>query len=264
MAMFWPIVLALLGAAMGSFQALLGERLLRGAGWRGILLGRSRCDHCDAVLSPRDLVPLVSFPLLRGRCRSCHAAIPAQLWHAEIAGAVLGLVAALVVPDPLRALLLSFWLWALLGLVLTDLQAMRLPDPMVICATALGLALLLAGDGTGWPTLPERLTQAALGAAAGGLSFWAIRFGYGLWSGREGMGLGDVKLITALGLVLGIVHLPQTVLIAALATLALVALRATRQGQTLERHRAAPFGAALALAAGLITLYERAILAPAL
>ncbi|MCB1396377.1 MAG: prepilin peptidase, partial [Rhodobacteraceae bacterium] len=134
----------LAGAAAGSFMALVAERLLRG---EPIALTRSRCRSCGTVLRARDLVPLLSWPLLRGRCANCGARIPAILWQAEIAGAAMGVAAALAAPDPARALLLACWMWALLGLALADLRRFRVPDLAVAAALLLGMALVLGGDG---------------------------------------------------------------------------------------------------------------------
>lgn len=241
----------LAGAAAGSFMALVAERLLRG---EPIALTRSRCRSCGTVLRARDLVPLLSWPLLRGRCANCGARIPAILWQAEIAGAAMGVAAALAAPDPARALLLACWMWALLGLALADLRRFRLPDPLVAAAALLGLALVLAGDGTGWPPLDQRLTGAAIGALAGGGAFWAIRLAYRWRAGRDGMGLGDVKLAAALGLALGIERLPMVVLVAATGALAMALLRAWRKGRPLNRLGRVPFGAALALSAAALAV----------
>ncbi len=245
------LLLAVLGAAMGSFAALLAERLVRG---EPFALDRSRCRSCGTELRAVELVPLVSYLWLRGRCARCRAPIPPILWQAELSGALLGAAAGWAAPDPARALLLAFWMWALLALAVADLRWFRLPLPLIALAAALGLALTLAGDGTGWPTPAERLLFALTGAAAGGGAFWAIRAVYGWRSGRQGMGLGDVWLAAALGLALGIPRLPLTVLLAATTALLLALLRARRRGRSLRRLGRLPFGAALALAAAVVAL----------
>ncbi len=247
----FAVLMGLLGAAMGSFTALLAERLVRG---EATVLVRSRCRSCDTVLRARDLVPIASYLAYRGRCAHCDARIPPLLLQAEVIGALFGIAAALTTPDPLRALLLAGWMWALLGLALADLRYFRLPDPLVITAGLLGLALTLAGDGTGWPPLADRAAQAAIGAVAGGGSFWLIRAGYHWRTGRDGMGWGDVKLMAALGLALGLESLPIMVLLAALTAMLLALLRAWRKGRPLNRLGRVPFGAALAMAAAVIML----------
>lgn len=244
-------LMGVLGAAMGSFVALLAERLLR---HEPVVLARSRCRSCGTDLSASDLVPVISYLLRRGRCRHCGARIPPLLLQAELVGAAMGVTAALSAADPARALLLAGWMWALLGLALADLRGYRLPDVLVLAAAGLGLALVLAGDGTGWPPLTDRALWAALGSLAGGGSFWLIRWLYRCRTGRQGMGLGDVKLIAALGLVFGVERLPLVVLLAATSALALALLRAWQKGRSLNRLGFVPFGAALAMAAVVVVL----------
>ncbi len=245
------VLMAALGAAMGSFAALVAERILRGEGWA---LGRSRCRSCHTELRAADLVPILSWWRLGGACRHCAAPIPAILLQAEITGALMGAVAAWVAPDPARGLLLALWMWSLLALACADLRRFRLPEPLMALTALLGLALALAGDGSGWPPLDERLTSALWGAAIGGGAFWTIRTLYRWWSGREGMGLGDVLLLGALGLALGPARLPLVVLFAAGTALALALLRARRKGRSLRRLGRLPFGAALALAGALVAV----------
>ena len=244
-------LMAVLGAAMGSFVALLAERLVRG---EPVALARSKCRECGTPLRARELVPILSYLALRGRCAHCGASIPSLLLQAEIIGAAIGVAAFIASPDPVRGLLMAAWMWALLGLAIADLRYFRLPDALVLAATALGLGLVFAGDGTGWPPLGERALMAGVGALAGGGSFWLIRAAYRWRAGRDGMGLGDVKLMAALGLVLGIERLPIMVLLAATSALILSLLRAWRKGRNLDRLGRVPFGAALALAAILIEL----------
>lgn len=245
------LLLALLGAAMGSFAALLAERLVRG---EPFALDRSRCRSCHTELHAAELVPLVSYPLLRGRCAHCAAPIPPILWQAEISGALMGAAAGWLAPDPAHGLLLAGWMWVLLALAVADLRWFRLPLPLIALAAGLGLALTLAGDGAGWPPLPERLTFALAGAAAGGGAFWAIRAFYAWRTGRQGMGLGDVFLAAALGLALGIPGLPLAVLLAAATALTLALVRARHKGRSIRRLGRLPFGAALALAGAVVAL----------
>ena len=142
---------------------------------------------------------------------------------------------------------------ALLALALADLRSMRLPDPLMLAATVLGILLVALGDGTGWPDLQTRLAQATLGALAGGGAFWLLRAAYRWRSGRDGMGMGDVLLAAVLGLVLQ-ERLPLAVLIAALTALALALLRAWRKRRPLRRLGRVPFGAALALAGAFVAV----------
>lgn len=245
------LLVALTGPAAGSCAALLADRLPRG---EPVALARSRCRSCGAVLRWYELVPLVSWMVQRGRCRSCGAAIPARLLQAEGVGLLFGLGAAFLAPTPVAAVLAALFLWCLLALALADLRFFRLPDPLTAALFVLGMGLMLAGDGTGWPSWPDRLVAAALGALAGGGSFLALRLCYRLVTRREGMGLGDVKLMAGIGAGLGLAALPMVTLLAGVSALIVAGLRAWRRGRGLRRAGRVPFGAFLALAAAAVWL----------
>jgi len=244
----WLVVL--IGPAMGSFAALLADRLPRG---EAVLAARSRCRSCGTALGARDLVPLVSYPWLRGRCRHCGAAIPGWVWGAEWAGLALGAAAAWLAgpwaghwggAGP--AVVAALWLWCLLALALADLRSFRLPDPLTA-------ALLVLGTAMAWP----HWEGAALGAAAGAGVFLALRLGYRGLTGRDGMGLGDVKLMAGIGAGLGAAALPMVALIAAGSALLVAMLHALRRGRRLRRQGAVPFGAWLAAAAVAVWVVQR-------
>lgn len=245
------VLVALAGPAAGSCAALLARRLPRG---EPVVLARSCCRSCGARLRWFELVPLVSWLVQRGRCRRCGAAIPRRLLQAEIVGFGFGLGAAFVAPTPLAALTGALFLWCLLALALADLRYFRLPDALTAALGLIGLGMMLAGDGTGWPGPADRLAAAALGAAAGGGSFLALRLGYRALAGREGMGPGDVKLMAAIGAGLGPAALPMVALLAGISALIAAALRAWRRGRGLRRAGRVPFGAFLAMAAAAVWL----------
>jgi len=234
-----PLALFLLvtGAAAGSFLALWAERLPHG---EGVVLRGSRCRDCGARIGWRDLVPVLSWLWLGGRCRGCGAAIPRWLFHAELGGVTLAALAILVAPTLATMALGAVWLWLLMGLALCDLTAMRLPDPLNAALLATGLGLGMLGPGAG---------AALIGAGAGAGAFLAIRLGYHALRGREGLGMGDVKLMAGIGAALGWQALPLVALVAALGALALTL--ALRRG-AVARDAEIPFGAYLCAAAGLV------------
>lgn len=237
------LAVVILGPAMGSFAALLAERLPRA---EPVVAARSACRSCGARLGARDLVPILSWLALRGRCRHCGAPIPARLVQAEIAGLGLGVAAAVLAPGPWGAVASALWLWCLLALALADLRAFRLPD--VLTAGLLGF-----GFAVSWPDWET----AALGALLGAGAFLLLRLGYRAAARREGMGLGDVKLMAGIGAGVGAVDLPLVALIAACGALALAALRAWRKGRRLRRLGRVPFGAWLAAAAAAVWVAQR-------
>lgn len=245
------LLVVLTGPAMGSFAALLADRLPRG---EPVVLARSRCRSCGAALRWFELVPIWSWLRQAGKCGHCGASLPPQLLQAELIGLLFGLGAALVAPTPATVILGALFLWSLLALALADLRHYRLPDPLTGALVVGGLALALTGDGTGWPTMTDRAVGAVLGATVGSGSFLVLRLGYRWFAGREGMGLGDVKLMAGIGAALGAAALPMVVLLAGVSALLITALRAWRRGRSLRRTGRVPFGAFLAMAAAAVWL----------
>ena len=233
----WPVGLGVLGAVIGSFLATL---VIRWPQDRSVLKGRSHCDGCDVVLGPRDLIPLVSAAMARGRCRHCAAPIDPSHWQIELAALGIGVIAGLVVPGP-AALAGSVFGWLLLTLAALDITEFWLPDPLTLI---LALAGLVAGAVGIDPPLVDRL----IGGAAGFGSLWLIGFTYKRLRGREGLGGGDPKLLGAIGLWLGWRMLPSVLLLAALTGLAFVLVGMLR-GRAAKLDDRMPFGALLAIAA---------------
>jgi leader peptidase (prepilin peptidase)/N-methyltransferase len=233
----WPVALGVLGAVIGSFLATL---VIRWPQERSVLSGRSHCDGCDALLGPRDLIPLVSAALARGRCRHCAAPIDPRHWQIELAALGIGVVAGLVVPGP-AALAGSVFGWLLLTLAALDVTEFWLPDRLTLI---LALAGLVAGVVGIEPPLTDRL----IGSVAGFGALWFVGFAYRHLRGREGLGGGDPKLLGAIGLWLGWRMLPAVLLLAALTGLAFVLVGMLR-GHAAKMDDRMPFGALLAIAA---------------
>ncbi len=222
------------GLIFGSFIAALTQRWPQG---RSIAAGRSRCDHCDTVLPARDLVPVISFIALRGRCRHCGAAIAPRHLGIEIAAAGIGVASLALHPD-VAGLAIAGLGWALLLLVITDVEYFWLPDAVTL---PLGLAGLAVG-------LPPALSDRLIGAAAGFASLWLVAAAYKALTGRTGLGGGDPKLFAAIGAWLGWQLLPPVLLLAALLGLALVGYDRL-SGRPVTRYSRVPLGAMLAAAA---------------
>ncbi len=237
-------LLGLAGLCAGSFLATLAAR--SETGFAGLWLGRSACPHCRARLTARDLVPLVSFALARGRCRHCGQPISLAYPLTELAAAAVGAVPALMLP-PLPALVAALLGWWLLGLALIDLRSLRLPDAMTLPLAAAGLALAwLQPDGLPVPAFADAVTA----SVGGGLALAGIALGYRALRGREGMGLGDAKLAAAAGAWLGVAAMPWLLLLSASMGLALALLLHRR----LDGAAAIPFGPPLSLAFWLLWL----------
>lgn len=155
------------------------------------------------------------------------------------------IVTAVLVGDDAQTAAGCFLGWLLVLLVVADLRRQILPDSLTATLLASGLlaALFLPAPG---------FTQALIGAAIGGGSFFVLRFLYFRYRGIEGLGLGDVKLMAGLGAWLGPAWLPPLVLIAAVAGLAVVLLQSWSQGTRVSATSRVAFGAYLGSAALLL------------
>jgi leader peptidase (prepilin peptidase)/N-methyltransferase len=195
-----------MGLVMGSAVTAIAYRVPRGRSW---IHGRSACPSCGAALGPRDLMPVLSFALARGRCRHCGAKVS---WRYPITELWCGLWAALLflhVGVGWSLPFLAFWGFLLVALFWIDLDVQLLPDVLTLPGTFLGIAAAL--------TMTGGARAALLGVVTGSGVLWAIRWGYLQVRSVEGMGFGDVKLAAMFGAVLGWKLTLLTLFLAALA-----------------------------------------------
>ena len=166
----------------------------------------SRCPACHAAIKPQHNIPLFSFLLLRGRCKSCAEPISIQYPIVEL---LAGLLAAYFVyqygisSQSFYGVVFSYSLLVLTGI---DLHEKLLPDQITLPLMWLGLFANL--DGTF-----VSLNDAVIGAIAGYLSLWTVFWAFKLITGKEGMGYGDFKLLAALGAWMGWQMLPMIILL---------------------------------------------------
>jgi len=238
-----PIVMCVLAPFVGSFLGLLAVRL---PGRRDVISGRSRCDRCGATLRARDIVPFASWLLLRGRCRYCGEPIGMFAPFMEISALALAAWAALATTGCVLIATCLFG-WILLTLAATDWRAFLLPDALTLPLAVLGFLAALAFDRDG-------LLDHLIGGAAGFIVLAAIAFAYRRLRGRDGLGLGDAKLLGAVGMWVAWQGLLTVVLYAAIAALAVILARALL-GQAPSATMRIPFGAYLAAGAWLVWLY---------
>ncbi len=158
----------------------------------GIVVQSSACPKCGHRLAPWENLPLLSFVLLRGRCRGCGMAISWQYPAVELLTGVMFAACAWrfgASPEALAAMVFSAMLVAMSGI---DLRTTLLPDQLTYPLLWMGLGLA---------TIPMFVTpvQAIWGGLAGYLSLWTVYQAFRLLTGKEGMGFGDFKLLAALG-----------------------------------------------------------------
>jgi len=236
------ILAAAVGAIIGSYVGVL---VLRWPSGEPTVGGRSRCDSCERQLTWFDLVPLLSFLILRGRCRYCKAAIDPVQAIAEWSAAILcGLAFYLLPLDSAAACALLFLL--LLPLALLDARHFWLPDRLVIPLALFGM--VLGGITSGGIELTTRLFIAALAFAA----LESLRRLFRAVRHKEGMGTGDPKLFAALALWLSPYDLPLLIVIASTLGIALALFSAAKR----RSMQQLPFGSLLA-AATVILVFVR-------
>jgi leader peptidase (prepilin peptidase)/N-methyltransferase len=236
--MFPIAYLAFVGGIMtGSFVGLVAHRLPRGG---SVVGGRSMCDSCGTQIAAYDNVPVVSWIVLRGRCRSCGARIPVRYLLVELALGASFAATAVVLHDDPSALALGLVFMAMLAAItLTDLERRVIPNRILIAGAVAGLAVAAATDPS---SLPERGIAAA---AAGGLLF-LIALAY-----PRGMGMGDVKLAFVMGLFLG--SAVSVALAVAVIAGSVVGIGVMAHQGAAARKQAVPFGPFLALG-GVVAL----------
>ena len=229
---------AALGLALGSFLSVVAHRVPRG---ESIVAPGSRCPACGSQVAARDNIPVLSYLLLRGRCRNCKARIPVHYPLLELGLAAAFVVALLAFEDePAEVLLAWAFLMTLATITLTDLEHQLIPNVVLLPSAVAGVAIVTAWD---LDRLPDHLIA---GAAA-----FAALFLVALIK-PQGMGMGDVKLAGVMGLYLGSAVAPALLIGFASGAIYGVALIARRGPEA--RKQKVPFGPFLALG-GLVGLF---------
>jgi len=217
-----------------------------------LVVPRSACPKCGAMITASQNIPVVSFLLLGGKCARCKAPISARYPIVEASTAVLSAIVALKFGFTWycgAALLLT---WGLIALSVIDFDHQYLPDDITLPLLWLGLLISLVPTipSIGLPVDPR---SSILGAAAGYLSLWAIYHAFKLITGKEGMGYGDFKLFAVFGAWLGWQQLLLIILLSAssgaVVGIALITLRGR------DRNIPIPFGPYLATAGWIALLW---------
>lgn len=246
MLMLFAAYVFLLGAITGSFLNVVIHRLPLG---ESVVFPPSRCPSCRERIAPYDNIPVISWLLLRGRCRNCGVPISTRYPLVEAANGLLWLAVWLHLGTTVSALLLSILLSMIVVLIFIDLDVQFLPD--VIDLPGIVLALLLAHFGSRTSNhslvLADGWRDALIGAVAGGGVLWVIRAVHQRIRGVEGMGLGDVKMLAMIGAICGWRAVPGIVFLASLSGAVFGVSLALRNRENLQF--AIPFGVFLGFAA---------------
>jgi len=225
------------GLVIGSFLNVCIHRLPAS---QSIVHPRSRCPQCGHLIRVYDNIPVLSYLLLRGRCRDCGARISLRYPVVELLSGAFAAMALARFGLGWQALLMYALIAAFLVITFIDLDHRIIPDVITLPGIPIGLA---ASFGPGMISPLEAL----LGILAGGGSLFLVAWGYQLVTQREGMGGGDIKLLAMIGAFIGWKGVLFTIFIASLTgTLAGMALIFRRRG---DMKLAVPFGPFLAVGA---------------
>jgi len=273
----WPILAAVFGAIWGSFTNVVVHRLPLG---ESVVKPASRCSSCKVPIAWYHNIPVLSWTLLRGRCANCKQSFSIRYPLVEAAVAAMALAVWLRLSSPEQGVLpelvpvLVAWIFAfafiidLVAIALIDLDTLRIPDVLSLPGIILGLvSATLVGDVTG-----VSVFDSLMGLLIGGGSLLAITYGYFALTGREGMGLGDYRLMAMVGAFLGWRSLLFLMVASALQGLAFaLVVRFTGSEDTLPedaqatdesfRHMVIPFGPFIALSALEWLVLERPLMA---
>ena len=258
------LIIFLFGLIIGSF---LNVCILRIPIAKSIVLPPSHCPSCGTSIKPYDNIPVVSWLVLAGRCRKCKVRISAMYPMVELGTGLLFLACYLAFGLNAEALKWAIFAALMIVLTITDLRERILPDKVNFVGLGLGLLLSLFTrpvDGTAlWlanhlfayppPEAALSFGDALIGAGAASGLLWLVAEGYFRARGREGMGLGDVKMMAMAGAFLGLQRALLTILAGSLlgSVIGIAVITIGRKGRDFEL----PFGTFLGAGAILVVFF---------
>ena len=248
------VFVAMFGAAFGSFLNVCISRLPE---HRSVVSPRSHCPRCGNPIRGVDNIPLISWILLGARCRACKAPIARRYPFVELTLPILWIVCFEFFGMTLSFAGAALLCFLLLGLAVMDAETMRLPDAFTLPGIGLGVVFAALVPANWTSTLSP---HPALGAAAHSIAaallaaavVLLIRWSYRWLRGREGLGLGDAKLLAMIGAWLGVQRTALTFFLAAVAGATIgiaVLLGQRRPGEMTLMQKRLPLGTFLSIAA---------------
>ena len=235
---------SIIGAVFGSFLNCTAYRIVHG---ENFTKGRSHCTSCGHELSTLDLIPVLSWVFLKGKCRYCGKKVSVRYPLTELFFSVMAVCCLLKFDLTVLALRNFIFACCLFCLSLADMEGMTIPDGTLIIAAAAYL-ILTPLAGISWKTMGLHLL-AGLGFGA---ALLLISLVFDRILGKESMGGGDIKLFALCGLYLGFVSGMFTVILACVIGLVFVAVWKALPG---KKNPEFPFGPSVALSAWIVMLY---------
>lgn len=207
---------------------------------KSIVHPRSMCPKCGHMIKFYDNIPILSYFILKGKCRYCHTPISFRYPLVEVMGGFFAVCAALKFGITLEGLIYYFFIVALLVVTFIDIDHQIIPD----CITLPGIPLFFLAS-FAVPNIGFK--DAILGLLVGGGSLFAVAWAYHLATKREGMGGGDIKLLAMIGTLVGWQGVLFTIFMA--SAVGTIAGLFSMIGQTKDRKLAVPFGPFLSIGA---------------
>ncbi len=212
---------------------------------------RSSCPHCKHSITAVENIPVLSYLFLRGRCSSCKAPISARYPIVEFFTGILSAVVVAYFGFTWVSLAMLFLTWSLIVLSLIDYDTQYLPDTITLPLLWCGLLFSLYN-----PAVTP--VDAIIGAAAGYMSLWSVFQGFKFFTGKEGMGFGDFKLLAVLGAWLGWKYLLLIIILSSLVGAVFGILLIIVKGR--DKNIPIPFGPYLAAAGWICMIWGDVIL----
>ncbi len=237
-----------LGTAIGSFLNVCIHRIPKG---QSIVRPVSRCPSCNQPIRPFDNIPLISYLILKGKCRYCEYHIPFRYPLVEFFSGGFSLALFLKLGLSAHFFIYTIFVWSLLVITFIDLDTQTIPDAITLPGIVLGFfASFLLPEIAYW--------QSILGILLGGGSLYLVAFFYYTLTKREGMGGGDIKLLAMIGAFLGYKSILFVIFFSSLigTLVGIVVMIKQRKGRTY----AIPFGPFLAIGTFLHILWGHELL----
>jgi leader peptidase (prepilin peptidase) / N-methyltransferase len=244
------VYLTLIGAALGSFLNVVIVRL---PAEESVVRPRSRCPGCGHAIAWYDNIPVLSWVVLRGRCRACRRPISVQYPAVELAVALVWLGMALWLGPGLEAVRGAILFTLLLGIAIIDARHRIIPDHLSIGGMALGLGF--AAWPGGFPFL-----AALVGGLAAFALMWAVKLGAEAVLRKPALGVGDIHMMAMVGAFVGLGGALLTVLLGSVLGLAIGVPLAAVRGKLEALGTYLPLGTFLAMGAAITYLWGDAMI----
>jgi leader peptidase (prepilin peptidase)/N-methyltransferase len=247
---WFTIYLTAVGAAVGSFLNVCIYRWPEGL---SVVRPRSRCPVCENPIAWYDNIPIVSWLVLRGRCRHCRTHISFQYPLVELITALLWLAMALRSGSSLEAVRGGVFLSLLLGIAILDARHRIIPDQLSLLGAVAGLGLALAPGGIGF-------VPALIGAVIAYAFMWLIKLGGEAAFRKPALGVGDIHMMAMVGAFVGLSGAVLTIMLGSVFGLVVGVPLMSLKGRLRFLGTYLPLGTFLALGAAVAYIWGNALI----